>query len=121
MRQRQLVPGRRFGSEQAIAPVLDLPLVAQAGAIDGAFLLERGDERVRVDAAQQLADVEPLSQPCAMTGDFARGVDGVADVFGQRERVELAGRQLDERVTKVLEVATTPLELALARRLEIRV
>ena len=67
--------------------------------------------------AHQLADVEPLSHRAALTGDVARGDDGVASVFGSASASSSTGRQLDERLTQGLEVARVRLSSLLLGRL----
>ncbi len=71
-------------------------------------------DRLDVDPAQQLADVESLPEPRAVTRDASTGHHCFAHLVRQGQRIERGRREPDELVTEILQLATPALELALA-------
>jgi hypothetical protein len=88
-----------------------------ACAIDVGTPLERQADRTCLRPPEELADVEALAYPRAMARDCACRDDRLAKLVRHVDRGELGGRQRDQRIAEVLQLAALALELALARRI----
>ncbi len=112
--RREPLDGACTFLQQAVAPLLDAAEAQCFDTLSLASCIERGADRLGVDLAHQLADVLFLAIQPAVRGDLARKQHGVAQGLGQRQRIEFAVRQIDERFAERLQVVAAALAFALA-------
>ncbi len=109
----------RLVGNQPVAPALDQVQRGTVAPTATVLLAHRVADRLQhrlLELAHQLADELQLTPPALKIRDGPGVVDGIAKLFRQGERLDLAGTQLQQILAELLQLGAFALELGSTRR-----